>query len=73
MKLEERLFTPEEVGERLSMSKYTITDWLKTGRLKGVKIGKYWRVRENDLQAFIENPPPLEPAKKKEKARHGRK
>jgi|RhiMethySRZTD1v2_1073278.scaffolds.fasta_scaffold181038_4 excisionase family DNA binding protein len=60
MKLEERLFTPQDVAERLGMSKYTITEWLKTGRLRGVKIGKYWRVKESDLQAFIENPPPLQ-------------
>jgi excisionase family DNA binding protein len=60
MKLEERLFTPQEVAERLGMSKYTITEWIKAGRLKGVKIGKYWRVKERDLQAFIDNPPPLQ-------------
>ena len=60
MKIEERLFSAEEVAERLGMSKYTITEWLKAGRLRGVKIGKYWRVKESDLQAFIDNPPPLQ-------------
>jgi excisionase family DNA binding protein len=40
MKVEERLFTVEEVAERLGMSRYTISDWIKTGRLKGVKIAK---------------------------------
>jgi hypothetical protein len=24
------------------------------GKLRGVKLGKHWRVREADLQAFIE-------------------
>ena len=37
MKIEERLFSAEEVAERLGMSKYTVTEWIKTGRLKGVK------------------------------------
>jgi excisionase family DNA binding protein len=60
MKLEERLFSAEEVAERLGMSKYTITEWLKAGRLRGIKIGKYWRVKESDLQAFLDNPPPLQ-------------
>jgi excisionase family DNA binding protein len=59
MKAEERLFSVEEVAERLGMSKWTITDWLKAGRLKGSKIGKFWRVKESDLEAFIDHPPPL--------------
>ena len=62
MKVEERLFSVEEVAERLGMSKWTITDWLKAGRLKGSKIGKFWRVQERDLQAFIDHPPPLQRA-----------
>jgi excisionase family DNA binding protein len=73
MNLEERLFTPQDVAERLGMSKYTITEWLKTGRLKGVKIGKYWRVKASDLQTFIDNPPPLQPQAREEKNAHGRK
>jgi excisionase family DNA binding protein len=60
MKLEERLFSVEETAERLGVSKYTISDWIKAGRLKGFKIGKFWRVKESDLQAFIDNPPPLQ-------------
>ena len=58
--MEERLFSVEEVAERLGMSRYTISDWIKTGRLTGVKIGKYWRVKERDLEAFIAHPPPLQ-------------
>ena len=38
MKLEERLFSVEETAERLGVSKYTISDWIKAGRLKGTKI-----------------------------------
>jgi excisionase family DNA binding protein len=60
MKVEERLFSVEEVAERLGMSKWSITDWLKVGRLKGAKIGKFWRVKESDLQAFLANPPPFD-------------
>jgi excisionase family DNA binding protein len=60
MKLEERLFSAEEVAERLGMSRYTIGEWLRSGRLKGRRIGRFWRVRESDLEAFIANPPPLQ-------------
>jgi excisionase family DNA binding protein len=59
MKVEERLFSVDDTAERLGVSKWTITDWIKAGRLKGIKIGKFWRVRESDLEAFLANPPPL--------------
>jgi excisionase family DNA binding protein len=59
MKLEERLFSPQEVAERLGMSRYTIGEWLRSGRLTGRRIGRFWRVRESDLEAFIAHPPPL--------------
>jgi excisionase family DNA binding protein len=66
MKLEERLFSPEEVAERLGMSRYTIGEWLRSGRLKGRRIGRFWRVKASDLQAFIDNPPPLHPQAREE-------
>jgi excisionase family DNA binding protein len=59
MKVEERLWSPEEVAERLGMSRSTIGEWLRSGRLKGRRIGRFWRVKESDLQAFMDNPPPL--------------
>jgi excisionase family DNA binding protein len=50
----ERLLTPEQVAERLQLSPHTILDYLRTKRLRGVKLDRHWRVREADLQAFIE-------------------
>jgi excisionase family DNA binding protein len=50
---EERLLTPEQVAERLQLSPHTILDYLRTKRLRGVKLDRHWRVREVDLQAFI--------------------
>ena len=44
------------------MSRSTIGEWLRSGRLKGRRIGRFWRVKESDLQAFIDNPPPLQRA-----------
>lgn len=55
VKMSEKLLMPEEVAERLVMSPKTIRDWLGKGKLKGVKTGKLWRIREHDLEAFIED------------------
>jgi excisionase family DNA binding protein len=49
----ERIFTPEEVAERLTIKTKTVKDWLRAGKLKGVKVGRLWRVRESDLEAFL--------------------
>ncbi|MBO8140902.1 MAG: helix-turn-helix domain-containing protein [Firmicutes bacterium] len=49
----ERLLTLEEVAERLVVAPKTIRDWLREGKLRGLKVGKLWRVREQDLEAFL--------------------
>jgi excisionase family DNA binding protein len=59
MKLEERMFTPKDVAERMLVSHYTVIEWLRKGWLKGHKYGRAWRVKESDLQAFIDHPPPM--------------
>jgi excisionase family DNA binding protein len=49
-----QVFTPEQVAEKLSVSPKTVKDWLRSGKLRGVKVGRLWRVRERDLEAFLE-------------------
>jgi len=48
-----RLLRPEEVAELLQVSRRTVVRWLKEGRLKGVRVGRLWRVREEDLEMFL--------------------
>jgi excisionase family DNA binding protein len=47
------VLTPEQVAERLHISPLTVGNWLRSGKLKGVKVGRLWRVRERDLEAFL--------------------
>ena len=49
----ESLLTPETAAQRLAVRPKTIRDWLKRGRLKGVRAGRLWRIRERDLEAFL--------------------
>lgn len=50
----ERLLTPDQVAERLSLSVLTVRTWLRAGKLPGAKPGgKVWRVREADLDEYI--------------------
>src|SRR5262249_38695720 len=47
------LLTPDEVAKRLKVKLRTVQEWLRTGRLAGLKLGKLWRIREGDLEAFL--------------------
>lgn len=49
----EKVYTPEAAAEALMVSPKTIREWLRTGKLGGVKVGRLWRVRESDLGAFL--------------------
>jgi len=49
-----KLLSPEEVAERLSVSPVTIRSWLRSGELKGLKLaGNIWRVKPEEVEAFI--------------------
>jgi excisionase family DNA binding protein len=48
------LLTIKEVAQRLKMNERTIKNWLRSGRLKGLKAGRKWRVRASDLESFLE-------------------
>jgi excisionase family DNA binding protein len=49
----ERLLTPEAAANRLGIAPRTLREWLRSGKLPGVKLGRLWRVKETDLEAFI--------------------
>lgn len=48
------LYTPEAVAEKLSVTTRCVRKWLREKKLRGVKIGKLWRIRPEDLAAFID-------------------
>ena len=43
----------EEVAYRLNVSVQTVRRLIDSGQLKGVKVGRQWRVRREDLDAYI--------------------
>ena len=48
-----RLLTVAEVAELLRVSNMTVYRLLKAGELPSVRIGKSFRVREDDLDAYL--------------------
>lgn len=45
--------TPEEVAEKLRVSQRTVYEWLRNGRLRGLQVGRWWRIRPADLEEFF--------------------
>lgn len=48
-----KMLTPSEIAEKLNLHPNTVRDYLKTGILPGVKLGRVWRVEEEDLYKFL--------------------
>jgi excisionase family DNA binding protein len=53
----EKLLTLAEAAEVLRLSTRTVREYVKRGEIKGKIIGKRWRFRRADLDAFFENAP----------------
>lgn len=53
----DRLLTPDDAAKALLVKSSTVREWLRTGKLKGVKMGRLWRIRESDLVEFLKFPP----------------
>lgn len=43
------IYTPEQAAEKLSVGVATVQAWLRTGKLKGTKIGRIWRITDDDI------------------------
>lgn len=49
-----KLYTCPEVAERYGVQVITIWDWIRKGRLGAIKIGRDYRISEQDLKRFEE-------------------
>jgi prophage regulatory protein len=50
----EKIYTVPQVAEYLQISRSKMYDWVKQGKIPHVRIGRNVRIRESDLQAWIE-------------------
>lgn len=51
---QQRYLTVEESAKEFQVSEATIRRWIKSGDLRAAKIGKSWRIKRDDLDAFYE-------------------
>jgi len=51
--MNDKYLTVDEVAEQLQVLPATVRDWLKGGSLKGFKAGRLWRIKQEDLDEFL--------------------
>jgi len=49
----EKLLTTQEVADYLGLTRRTIYTFIQEGTLRAVKVGREWRIKESELEAFI--------------------
>ncbi len=52
--MNEKLLTPAQVAERLQITERTVYEWIRGGKLTALKLGRLWRIRQDELEAFLE-------------------
>ena len=45
--------SPDQIAEQLSISAKTVRAWLRSGDLIGIKVGKGWRIHQDDLDRLF--------------------
>lgn len=51
---DDAVFSTKEVAEKFKVTYLTVFRWIKAGKLKAFKVGKQYRVKQEDLETFIE-------------------
>ena len=51
------LLTRDEVAELLRLSPRTVAEYVRRGELRGRLVGRRWRFRHEDVDAFLEELP----------------
>lgn len=51
----QRLLTPEQVAKSLQVHHLTVLKFIKTKKLKSIKLGRIYRIREEDLEKFLQS------------------
>lgn len=49
------MYTCEEVANRYKVKKITVWDWIRKGKLTAMKLGRDYRISEEDIRKFEES------------------
>jgi excisionase family DNA binding protein len=49
--------TTTEAADRLGITRQTLSLYLRQGKLRGVKLGKEWRIPRQEFERLLAGPP----------------
>ncbi len=49
------IYTLDELAELLKVTKRTLYNYVRSGKLEAVKVGREWRVTEEQLKDFLQS------------------
>lgn len=49
----EKLYSAEETAEILQIKTDTVRRYIRSGKIRAVKVGKAWRISETDIKVFL--------------------
>lgn len=52
--MDEKFFTPEQVADILQVHPYTVLKFIRQGKLKAVKLGRVYRIKQSEVENFLE-------------------
>ena len=52
--MKEEIYTTEQVAKILQIHPLTVLNYIKNGKLKGIKLGRVYRIRESALKRFLD-------------------
>jgi excisionase family DNA binding protein len=50
----QQFYTISDVANLLQTKEATVRKYLRENKLKGYKVGKFWRIKEVDLENFMD-------------------
>lgn len=53
--LTDEIYTPDEVATLLKIPKSTVGYLLRNEELKGIKIGRQWRITKKNLEIYLDD------------------
>lgn len=66
-----KVYTLDEVADILKVTKRTLYNYVKEGKLQAFKMGKYWRITDDKLQAFLSTGSPVLDSNRRKENQNG--
>ena len=49
----EKYYSVTQIAKKYSVSREAVHQWIKSGKLKAVQVGKLYRISETEIKKFI--------------------